>query len=186
MTAKVYHHSLISCYSLYSLFPQRTFISLNCRLLIAEGSLVWTSPLFARVEVRQVTRKWTVVSILLKLNSSRSEHRKFCHNLTQVKQEGPVIWKWRKQFTSGLLTRETKTKIYITLVRPGLTYGCEAWTLTKTDEAALGTFERKILRNIYGSIKERGEWRIRYNHELYQLFKENRQAYDGRFSHKIK
>jgi hypothetical protein len=36
---------------------------------------------------------------------------------------------------------------------------------------ALGTFERKILRKIYGSIQERGEWSIRYNHELYQLFK---------------
>jgi hypothetical protein len=57
------------------------------------------------------------------------------------------------------------------LVRPVLTYGCEAWTLTKTDQVALGTFERKILRKIYGSIQERGEWRIRYNHELYQLCK---------------
>jgi hypothetical protein len=44
------------------------------------------------------------------------------------------------------------------------------WTLTKTDEVALGTFEGKILCKIYGHIQERGEWRIRYNHELYQRY----------------
>jgi hypothetical protein len=56
------------------------------------------------------------------------------------------------------------------LVRPVLACGCEAWTLTKTDEVALGTFERKILRKIYDPIQER-ERRIKYNHELYQLCK---------------
>jgi hypothetical protein len=68
--------------------------------------------------------------------------------------------------SSRLLTRGTKIKIHITLVRPVLTYGCEAWALIKTDEVALGTFEKKILCKIYGLIQERGEWRIRYNHEL--------------------
>jgi hypothetical protein len=43
--------------------------------------------------------------------------------------------------------------------------------LTKADELALSTFERKVLQKIYGSVYERGEWRIRYNYELYQLYK---------------
>jgi hypothetical protein len=33
-------------------------------------------------------------------------------------------------------------------------------------------FERKLLRRIYGWIKENGIWRSRYNHELYKLYNE--------------
>ena len=51
-----------------------------------------------------------------------------------------------------------------------LLYGSEAWVLTQVDEAALGVFERKIIRKIYGSICVDGEYRHRMNHELYQLF----------------
>jgi hypothetical protein len=36
----------------------------------------------------------------------------------------------------------------------------------------LAVFERKILRVIYGPIKDNGEWRIRYNSELYALYKD--------------
>jgi hypothetical protein len=35
---------------------------------------------------------------------------------------------------------------------------------------ALNTFERKILRKIYGLIQENGVWRKRYNHELCNLY----------------
>jgi len=36
----------------------------------------------------------------------------------------------------------------------------------------VNAFERKILRRIYGSVQENEQWRIRYNHEIYQLFAE--------------
>ena len=32
-------------------------------------------------------------------------------------------------------------------------------------------FERKVLRTIYGPVCVDGEWRTRYNHELYSLYK---------------
>ena len=42
--------------------------------------------------------------------------------------------------------------------------------LTSSDEQALGVFERKILRKIYGPFCDRGEWRIRCNQELYDIY----------------
>ena len=36
-------------------------------------------------------------------------------------------------------------------------------------EESLGTFERKTLRNIFGSICVNGKYRRRMNHELYEL-----------------
>jgi hypothetical protein len=35
-------------------------------------------------------------------------------------------------------------------------------------------FERKILRRIYGPVRDRDKWRCRFNKELYDLFKEPR------------
>ncbi|XP_060665319.1 uncharacterized protein LOC132797575 [Drosophila nasuta] len=55
----------------------------------------------------------------------------------------------------------------ITLANRLLLYGAECWTVTQSDAAALGVFERKILRKIFGPICVDDVYRIRYNHELY-------------------
>ena len=54
-----------------------------------------------------------------------------------------------------------------------LTYASETWTLSKANERRLGFFERKVLRCIFGAKQENGIWRRRYNHELYELFKDS-------------
>jgi hypothetical protein len=41
-----------------------------------------------------------------------------------------------------------------------VSYGAEAWTVTKKDEPALLVFERKIFRRIYSPKYENGEWKI--------------------------
>jgi hypothetical protein len=43
---------------------------------------------------------------------------------------------------------------------------------SRTNERALDVFERKILHRIYGPVQDKGQWRRRYNKELYNLFKE--------------
>jgi len=58
-----------------------------------------------------------------------------------------------------------------TLVRPVVTYGSESWTLTMKEERALAVFEREILREIYGPVKENELWRIRPNDELEAMIK---------------
>jgi len=47
-----------------------------------------------------------------------------------------------------------------------VSYGAEAWTLTKKEEQAVLIFERKIFRRIYGPKYENGEWKSGTNREL--------------------
>ena len=60
-------------------------------------------------------------------------------------------------FRSRLLSRATKIILHMTLIRPVVLYGAEAWTLTKKEEQALLIFERKIFRRIYGPKYENRE-----------------------------
>jgi len=74
---------------------------------------------------------------------------------------------------SRIISRNIKTLLYKTLIRPALTYGAETWALSKQDGYRLSIFEHKILRRIYGSVIDGGGgWRIRTNQELYQLYDE--------------
>ena len=80
----------------------------------------------------------------------------------------------RQLFNSSLISRSSSSKlqVYDTLVRPVVTYGSESWTLTMEEERALAVFERKILRKIYGPVKENEMWRITQNDELEDIKKE--------------
>ena len=52
-----------------------------------------------------------------------------------------------------------------------MSYGAEAWTLTKKEEQALLIFERKIFRRMYGPKYENGEWKSWKNRELEEMKK---------------
>jgi hypothetical protein len=74
---------------------------------------------------------------------------------------------YRKLMKSRALNRSSKLKIYKSLIRPVVTYRCEAWTLTNRDEQIL-----RILRKTFGPVQsEDGSWRIRMNYELSELVK---------------
>jgi hypothetical protein len=51
----------------------------------------------------------------------------------------------------------------LTLIRPILTYGAETWAATESELQKQLIFEWKILRKIYGPVKDRDNWRIRTN-----------------------
>jgi hypothetical protein len=53
-----------------------------------------------------------------------------------------------------------------------VTYGSETWCLTANGERSLRTWERKVLRKIYGPGYDNGIWRIRTNKELMALYQE--------------
>jgi hypothetical protein len=61
-------------------------------------------------------------------------------------------------------------RMYLTLIRPIVTYTSETWTLTEKDEILFRIFERQILRKIFGPIQiGKDIWRIRNNAELDQV-----------------
>jgi len=50
--------------------------------------------------------------------------------------------------------------LYKTIIRPAVTYGAETWTLTNKIEKMVMTWERKIVRKIYGPTKVKGKGRL--------------------------
>jgi hypothetical protein len=53
-----------------------------------------------------------------------------------------------------LLPRNTKIKIYSTIILPVVLYGCEAWSLTLREERRLKVFENRVLRRIFGPKRD--------------------------------
>jgi hypothetical protein len=75
-------------------------------------------------------------------------------------------------FKSNLVSRKSKLKLYWSVIRQIVVYGCETWVLKESIIQRLSVFERKILRKIFGPTKEdNGIWRTKTNMELDELIK---------------
>jgi hypothetical protein len=74
--------------------------------------------------------------------------------------------------SSRLLSKNTKIKVYRTIIVPVLLYGCETWPLTLREEQRLRVFENRVLRRIFGSKTDEatGEWRRLRNEERDVLY----------------
>jgi len=71
-------------------------------------------------------------------------------------------------FSSRLLSKNLKIKIYRIIILPVVVYGCENWPLTLREERKLRLFENMVMRRILGprSDEVTGEWRRLHNEEL--------------------
>ena len=58
-------------------------------------------------------------------------------------------WK-RKVFTNRGFSKNTKLKVFRSLVMPVLLYGCETWAITQVDIQRLNTFHMHCIRSILG------------------------------------
>jgi hypothetical protein len=68
------------------------------------------------------------------------------------------------------LNAASKLQIYKSIIRSIVTYGCESWAMTVTDQNRLLVFERRVLRKICGPTQDNdGAWRIQTNEELENL-----------------
>ena len=78
----------------------------------------------------------------------------------------------KKLFTSKSVSRNVKLQLYNTLICPTVTYASETWVLKENMINKLMTFERKLMRKIYGPTrKEDGYWRIKTNQEINDVLK---------------
>ncbi|KAI5717474.1 hypothetical protein M8J77_006391 [Diaphorina citri] len=77
-------------------------------------------------------------------------------------------------FRSKNVSQKSKIRIYQSVILPVLLYGCEVWSINKKTEQMLQTFENKILRRIYGPIRDEntGLFRIKKNREIWALYGE--------------
>jgi hypothetical protein len=63
--------------------------------------------------------------------------------------------------SSRLLSKNTKIRVYRTIMLPVVLYECETWSLTLREEQRLRVFENRVLRRIFGPKRDEvtGEWR---------------------------
>jgi hypothetical protein len=74
--------------------------------------------------------------------------------------------------SSRLLSKNTKIRVYRSVVLPVVLYGCETWSLTLSEEQRLRAFENRVLRRIFGPKRDEatGEWRRLHKEELNDLY----------------
>jgi len=70
-----------------------------------------------------------------------------------------------------VLSKNLKIKIYRTIILPVM-YGCETWLLTLREKHRLRVFDNRVLRRIFGPMRDEvtGEWRKPHNEELNDLY----------------
>ena len=71
-----------------------------------------------------------------------------------------------------MLSKNTNSKIYRTIILPVVLYGCETGSPTLREEHRLRVFENRVLRRIFGPKRDEvtGQWRKLHNEELNDLY----------------
>jgi len=89
----------------------------------------------------------------------------------RISNANKAYFAMNKMLSSRLLSKAKKEKLYTSYLRPIVMYACETWSTTQGDEEKLLTFERKVLRKIYGPIRNQNrEYGRRKNDELERLY----------------
>ena len=72
----------------------------------------------------------------------------------------------------SFLSKNTKIKMYRTIILPVVFYGCEICLLTLRGECRLRVFGNKVLRRLFGPkwFEVTGEWRQLHREELNDLY----------------
>lgn len=73
---------------------------------------------------------------------------------------------------SKSISRNVKKRLYKTIIRPVVIYGCETWKLNLKEKQSLEIVERKVLRRIYGGKRTGEVWERRTNKEILELYNE--------------
>jgi hypothetical protein len=71
-----------------------------------------------------------------------------------------------------MLSRNVKIKMLKTIILPAVLYGYETWSVMLSEGHRLRVFENRVLRRIFGPLREEvtGGWRKLHNEELHGLY----------------
>ncbi|XP_048521741.1 uncharacterized protein LOC125504187 [Dendroctonus ponderosae] len=124
------------------------------------------SPTIFNIALEKVERPDTCTS----LEQPEGMNENNFENVTQFKYLGSIIT------ADNDISEEIKSKIkvYKTVIRPIIMYGCESWTLTVRNEELIRRLERRILTKIYGPTKDpqTQQHRSNTNAELREIYDE--------------
>jgi len=71
----------------------------------------------------------------------------------RIRNANKAYFTMSRMLSSRLLSKATKEKLYTSYLRPIVMYACETWSTTQGDEEKLLTFEKKVLRKMYGPVR---------------------------------
>jgi hypothetical protein len=83
---------------------------------------------------------------------------------SRLKSENACYHSVWNLLSSRLLSKNTKIRVYRTIILPIVLYGCETWSLTLKEEQRLRVFKNRVLTGIFGPKRDEvtGEWRRLY------------------------
>jgi len=73
---------------------------------------------------------------------------------SRVKSVNACYHSVQNLLSSSLLSKNIKIKIYRTIILPVVLHGSETWSLKMREERRLRVFERRVLRRIYGPMRD--------------------------------
>jgi hypothetical protein len=83
----------------------------------------------------------------------QTEHvnKNFMHEEMKSRLKSGSVWYSSVQniLSSSLLSKKINTKIYITVILPAVSYGCEVWSLTLREAHGLRVLKNGVLREIF-------------------------------------
>ncbi|KAJ8911341.1 hypothetical protein NQ315_014185 [Exocentrus adspersus] len=81
----------------------------------------------------------------------------------RIMAENKCVAGLRRILRNKNISRQTKIRLYKTVVRPIVTYASKTWALNKTEKIRLEVWKRKILRKIFGGKRTEKGWIRRTN-----------------------
>jgi hypothetical protein len=90
---------------------------------------------------------------------------------SNLKLWNACYWSVKNFLSSSLLSRDLKIKIYRTIIKPVVLYGCEIWSLKLREGRRFRVIENRVLRRVFGSKTDEvtEKWRKLHSEELMDL-----------------
>ena len=147
----------------FNIFKISDTLSLCISLRVKDGFHTQTKPHAGRShEIKIDNSSFERAEQFKYLGTTLTNPNSFQEEIKSRLKLGNACYHWVQNLLSpSLPSKNIKIKIYRTIILPVVYHGCETWLLTLMDEHKLRVFENRMLRRIFGPIRDAvtGEWR---------------------------